>query len=95
MTDWIVGGSAPDVSTSLQALGVESVSLQAVGAVGAVGTLQGSLDGVNWEQIGRVEVDVSGPSQVQEVAVPPVAFFRVAVADDAGGTVSVSAVLSS
>lgn len=92
--DWIVGGVAPDVSTPLQVAGAQFAGVQVVGPVTSAAYLQGSIDGINWENLARVQVDGSGPSQLAEVGLLPVGFVRVAVADEAGDTVSVSVVLS-
>lgn len=94
VVDWIVGGRTSDFSSSLQVSGVKTASLQVVGPVTSAAYLEGSVDGVHWEVLCRVEVYGQGPSQIGATGLRPVSHFRVAIADDAGSAVSVSAVLS-
>jgi len=92
--EWIVGGSTSDVSEAIEVTGGSHASIQVVGDLSAAAYLQGSVDGT-WENLGRAQVDSGGPSQILAIDLPPVQFLRVAVADDAGGLVTVGAIISS
>lgn len=94
---WISGESAPFTSEPVEVVGCREVAVQISSAVVDTGVLvQESIDGVAFETLGEMHIqsgDVSDGAEISVFLTQGGRFVRLHLANDGGGTPTVSAVL--